>query len=499
MAKHLRTITEDKRLEGVKGSKIEDAEVYGGKDASINTNDPSTVKFVKKHKIDKHEDRVGNGPDVYAGKTKKTTKYNFQSPDVYEETEELDEKEDKESFDYIMNKAIEQRKKNPKKYKPIAPVIDKSKTLRFSSDLKKKPNLSEETEDLEEKYMGFQKTKQALAAKGAKNPAALAAWIGRKKYGKAKFQKAAAADHKMKGMKEDLDEADFDYVAEAQSCNQTEAGVMCPEHGLNDCSGKTGKAKHLLLDKDKKMNEATDTPEESSMVRTELRAIADKAEEMLKMLKTDMHIEPWVQAKIANAKGMICGCHDYMKYGEMDESVQIDEMPSVRAMRNTSRTFNVDKQHQMQKDRGFGKSFKQPGTSSKSDLRSAAEKALATGKITKLPAGKAKGIKEDEQIDEVLTKKTPVSTVIHDFVHSDDPKFKGKSKKERQRMALGAYYSMHPEKSKKVHEDAAEPMLEGGKKKKKTQKESGPDTPIKSPPGSSYPDPSASRDAPVNV
>lgn len=31
-----------------------------------------------------------------------------------------------------------------------------------------------------------------LAAKGATNPKALAAWIGRRKYGKARFQKLAA-------------------------------------------------------------------------------------------------------------------------------------------------------------------------------------------------------------------------------------------------------------------------------------------------------------------
>ena len=41
--------------------------------------------------------------------------------------------------------------------------------------------------------MGFKKLKGELAAKGAKNPEALAAWIGRKKYGKEKFQAKAAA------------------------------------------------------------------------------------------------------------------------------------------------------------------------------------------------------------------------------------------------------------------------------------------------------------------
>ncbi len=38
----------------------------------------------------------------------------------------------------------------------------------------------------------FAALKQKLAKKGASNPAALAAAIGRKKYGKSKFQKLAA-------------------------------------------------------------------------------------------------------------------------------------------------------------------------------------------------------------------------------------------------------------------------------------------------------------------
>lgn len=42
----------------------------------------------------------------------------------------------------------------------------------------------------------FAKLEGELAAKGAKNPAALAASIGRKKYGKAKMAKMAAAGKK---------------------------------------------------------------------------------------------------------------------------------------------------------------------------------------------------------------------------------------------------------------------------------------------------------------
>lgn len=49
-------------------------------------------------------------------------------------------------------------------------------------------------------YMGFDKVKADVAKSGARNPGAVAASIGRKKYSKAKFQKAAASGTKMRGM-----------------------------------------------------------------------------------------------------------------------------------------------------------------------------------------------------------------------------------------------------------------------------------------------------------
>ena len=48
-------------------------------------------------------------------------------------------------------------------------------------------------------YEGFEKVKASAAASGAHDPGAVAAAIGRKKYGKKKFQRAAAAGKSMKG------------------------------------------------------------------------------------------------------------------------------------------------------------------------------------------------------------------------------------------------------------------------------------------------------------
>lgn len=47
----------------------------------------------------------------------------------------------------------------------------------------------------------------------------------------------------------------------------------------------------------------------------------------------------------------------------------------------------------------------------------------------------------DDLINEVLSKDASAGDWIHDFVHSDNPKFKGKSKAMRKKMALAAYYA----------------------------------------------------------
>ena len=51
----------------------------------------------------------------------------------------------------------------------------------------------------------------------------------------------------------------------------------------------------------------------------------------------------------------------------------------------------------------------------------------------------------DEMINEVLGKDATAGDWISDFVHSDNPKFAGKSKAERKKMALGAYYGAQKE------------------------------------------------------
>lgn len=56
---------------------------------------------------------------------------------------------------------------------------------------------------------------------------------------------------------------------------------------------------------------------------------------------------------------------------------------------------------------------------------------------------------DKKDIQEVLSKSNTAGEVIHDIVHSKDVRFKGDTTKQRIKRALGIYYGMHPEKSKK--------------------------------------------------
>lgn len=69
---------------------------------------------------------------------------------------------------------------------------------RYGNVVKAVDRLTKEEAEIDEKYMGMEKLSSSLAAKGARDPKALAAWIGRKKYGKAEFQKAAAKGVKIR-------------------------------------------------------------------------------------------------------------------------------------------------------------------------------------------------------------------------------------------------------------------------------------------------------------
>ena len=74
-----------------------------------------------------------------------------------------------------------------------------------------------------------------------------------------------------------------------------------------------------------------------------------------------------------------------------------------------------------------------------------AKGALIANKMRTLNMGDDIDQEDLEALHEVLSKDAKAGDWIHDFVHSDNPKFEGKTKKERIKMALGAYYGKQNE------------------------------------------------------
>ena len=68
----------------------------------------------------------------------------------------------------------------------------------------------------------------------------------------------------------------------------------------------------------------------------------------------------------------------------------------------------------------------------------------------------------NQEINEVLSKDASAGDWIHDFVHSDNPKFAGKSTAERKKMALGAYYDTQKEEAD-ITTDTLAGRTDGGK------------------------------------
>lgn len=64
------------------------------------------------------------------------------------------------------------------------------------------------------------------------------------------------------------------------------------------------------------------------------------------------------------------------------------------------------------------------------------------------------------ELQEVLGKDAKAGDWIHDFVHSDNPKFEGKSKEKRKQMALAAYYAKQRNEEVEIEEE-----LKGGQVK----------------------------------
>jgi hypothetical protein len=186
--------------------------------------------------------------------------------------------------------------------------------------------------------------------------------------------------------------------SEEAKCNESAKGVSCPVHGMAECATV------------KKINE------NSQKMELALNDIEDLTGSHGRISSSNMHK---YNLNLGHSKGM--PFHDALGYVSRHHGIPMKDLHIA----HHKDMFPFD-----------------------NETPKKLEKAYSTHT-------------EETNIDEVLTKKTSVGDIIHDFQSSKNPKFAGKSKEERRRMALGAYYSMHPEKSNQTNEDLAVPLLGG--------------------------------------
>ena len=232
------------------------------------------AKFAGKHEIEKHDDRVGNKDDVYNGTD---VKYSLDTPQNARMGRK--QKESEKVYEGMMKS---EAKCNMTEAGKMCPVHGMEECWSM------KPIKEGEKVDRMVKHI---KKSEMEAGKGKKEAESIA-W--------ATANKRGMLDNKNKKMSEDY-ETQY-HVTE---------DLAVPLLGSADI------AKH----------KTDDTQDEIDMVRTELRAIANKAMHMLSNMPRDHHIEPWVQSKIAMAKEMIGGVHDYMMYSHKSEEDEQTDTP----------------------------------------------------------------------------------------------------------------------------------------------------------------------------
>jgi hypothetical protein len=123
---------------------------------------------------------------------------------------------------------------------------------------------------------------------------------------------------------------------------------------------------------------------------------------------------------------------------------------SISAPENLAKARNEEVEQIEERDEGKpGLMFKKIAAKASKEYGSKEAGNRVAGAIRKKVLAKEEVTEQelDEALNEVLSKDASAGDYIHDFIHSDNPKFAGKSKAERKKMALGAYYGKQNEEA----------------------------------------------------
>jgi len=289
MAKTLKNI-----LDGIKASKVTPGSTGTDPHVDYEPKSGDEQKWIETHNIEKHENRAGNDDKLYAASN---IKYSMDDPKMKNFGHKKGK--DKEVYGESVNEDLtDEDKKNH--------LILKHKIAsRFLNDPANKNNKGSDfntSRHLDNEY----NARKSLAKMGINVP---------------------KPNHRL--VEELLDEKltkdmsagevidDFvhskDPKFKSKSVKQRQKQALGAYYSMHPEKSKTNE--NLDIPK----NKTDDTEEEISMVKGELKAIANKSMHILTSMSKDMHVEPWVQAKIAQAKELINSVHDYLMYNQEDE------------------------------------------------------------------------------------------------------------------------------------------------------------------------------------
>jgi len=311
-------------LQGVKSSKK--GPLSTGKDPGVDYKPKAgdEDKFVAKHEIEDHEDRVGNEPNA-GTKTKYDLNFSDEKRHGHKKGDDKKVYEAKKAEDMQCNHSA----------KGVAcPVHGMAECYDMKTI--KEDELDEVSSDSLMRYRHAAAPERRDPEKGEKRKAgmnlALKKILGGDELGNKPKVKAAGMSKKEMGEDVELDEV---------LTKSTTAGETIHDFVHSDNPKFAGKSKEkrkqmALAAYYKKQNEETiqeavprgDSDGAEEMVKSELKALANKAMHLAMAMPQGMHVEPWVQAKIAQAKSYVSDVHDYMIFGdhpdEEDEQAPAD-------------------------------------------------------------------------------------------------------------------------------------------------------------------------------
>lgn len=143
--------------------------------------------------------------------------------------------------------------------------------------------------------------------------------------------------------------------------------------------------------------------------------------------------------------------------GPMSQAKWLAKQAMMKKMKEMQKE-EVEQVSEAEREAGYKMPAHVAAAQKKFDAQSKQKKPVQAGTMAAMKK------EEVEYIEEKLTAADPASKWISDFVASDNPKFEGKTKKERIQMALGAYYSAKRGKNESFE-------IEESKKMKKMEKE----------------------------